>query len=310
MKKFHKTAIGILAMILIALAGVSVLQIKKISNIQKEAAVLRAEIRQLENDVEAQEESGKQLQEKTETLREQLQKAESEEDANAEQPDMEKEAQPVAGNGRKVAIDPGHQGYHVDMSDIEPLGPGSQEMKAKATSGTEGRFTGIPEYELNLSISGQLRQELENRGYEVMLTRQDNDTAISNRERALLAAEFGADIYIRIHANGSDDAGTNGALTMVPSSGNPYVSHLHDKSQALGEAVINAYCQSCGIQNLGVQLSDNMTGINWSQMPVIILEMGFMTNESDDTNMQNADFQILMVQGIANGIDQYFAAGN
>lgn len=35
-----------------------------------------------------------------------------------------------------------------------------------------------------------------------------------------------------------------------------------------------------------------------------------MTNESDDVNMQNADFQVLMVQGIANGIDQYFAAGN
>ena len=55
---------------------------------------------------------------------------------------------------------------------------------------------------------------------------------------------------------------------------------------------------------------DNMTGINWSTVPVIILEMGFMSNESDDTNMENPDFQKLMVQGIANGIDAYFAAGN
>ena len=222
----------------------------------------------------------------------------------------EQEAAPVESNGRKVAIDPGHQGYHIDMSELEPVGPGSQEMKAKATQGTKGSFTGVPEYELNLSISKQLAQELQGRGYEVMLTRQDNDTAISNRERALLAADFGADIYLRIHANGSENPNDSGALTMVPSANNPYIAQLHNKSYALGEAVINAYCQSCGLTNRGVMFSDNMAGTNWSQVPVTVLEMGFMTNQSDDIYMQNAEFQSRMVQGIANGVDQYFAAGN
>lgn len=217
---------------------------------------------------------------------------------------------PETGNGKKIAIDPGHQGYNVDMSAQEPMGPGSSEMKAKATTGTQGSFTGVPEYELNLNISKQLREELKNRGYEVMLTREDNDTAISNKERAELATQYGADIYVRIHANGSDDSSVNGAFTMIPSAQNPYVGALHDKSYALGEAVINAYCESCKIKNSGVQIFDNMTGINWSTVPVIILEMGFMSNESDDTNMENPDFQKLMVQGIANGIDAYFAAGN
>ena len=110
--------------------------------------------------------------------------------------------------------------------------------------------------------------------------------------------------------DGSDDSSVNGAFTMIPSAQNPYVGALHDKSYALGEAVINAYCESCKIKNSGVQIFDNMTGINWSTVPVIILEMGFMSNESDDTNMENPDFQKLMVQGIANGIDAYFAAGN
>ena len=224
--------------------------------------------------------------------------------------EAEQEAAPVESNGRKVAIDPGHQGYHIDMSELEPVGPGSQEMKAKATQGTKGSFTGVPEYELNLSISKQLAQELQGRGYEVMLTRQDNDTAISNRERALLAADFGADIYLRIHANGSENPNDSGALTMVPSANNPYIAQLHNKSYALGEAVINAYCQSCGLTNRGVMFSDNMAGTNWSQVPVTILEMGFMTNQSDDIYMQNAEFQSRMVQGIANGVDQYFAAGN
>src|SRR5699024_11211607 len=102
-------------------------------------------------------------------------------------------------------IDPGHQGSWVDMSDQEPSGPGSSEMKAKASTGTQSSFSDKKEYELNLEISLLLRDELEERGYEVVLTREDHDTAISNAERAQLAYEQGGDIYVRIHANGSDD---------------------------------------------------------------------------------------------------------
>ena len=95
-----------------------------------------------------------------------------------------------------------------------------------------------------------------------------------------LVAEVGADIYLRIHANGSENPNDSGALTMVPSANNPYIAQLHNKSYALGEAVINAYCQSCGLTNRGVMFSDNMAGTNWSQVPVTVLEMGFMTNQS------------------------------
>ena len=92
------------------------------------------------------------------------------------------------------------------MSEKEPNGPGSSEMKAKATTGTQGSFSGKAEYELNLEISLLLRDELEKRGYRVILTREDNDTD-QQCERAQMAYEEGGDIYVRIHANGSDDAG-------------------------------------------------------------------------------------------------------
>lgn len=312
MKIIHKWLIGILAVLAAALLGGIFFQVKVTLDMRKEVSAMKEQKKSLELDIKKEEAFvvEQAMAETGEQDKEQGGSEQEEEAAESAETEAAQNDTPAEGNGKKIAIDPGHQGYHIDMSELEPVGPGSQEMKAKATQGTEGRFTGIPEYELNLTISKQLAMELQKRGYEVMLTRQDNDTAISNRERALLAADFGADIYLRIHANGSENPDDSGALTMAPSAENPYIAQLHDKSYALGEAVINAYCQSCGFSNRGVMLADNMSGTNWSKVPVIILEMGFMTNQSDDTKMQNAEFQVQMVQGIANGIDQYFAAGN
>lgn len=210
-------------------------------------------------------------------------------------------------NGHKVAIDPGHQGNWVDMSAQEPMAPGSSETKAKATTGTTGVYSGLHEFELNLQVSLLLKEELISRGYEVVMTREDNDTAISNMERAQLAANEGAEILVRIHANGSDDHSVNGTLAMVPSPDNPYVGHLYSQCYSLGESVLNAYCENTGFTNLGVQYYDNMSGINWSTIPVTILEMGFMSNESDDLTMADSSFWPVMAEGIANGIDNYFA---
>lgn len=207
---------------------------------------------------------------------------------------------------KKIALDPGHQSENVDMSEMEPMGPGSSEMKAKASTGTVGNTTGKREYELNLEIALKLREELQTRGYEVIMTREDNDIAISNKERAELAAQECADIFVRIHANSSEDSEVQGAMTMVPSEENPYVGALSAESSRLGRCIIDSYCEATGMLNKGVQYYDNMTGINWSQIPVTIIEMGFMSNEEDDTNMADADYQISMVQGIADGIDEYF----
>ena len=190
----------------------------------------------------------------------------------------------------------------------EPNGPGSSEMKAKCTSGTQGTYSGVPEYQLNLEVSLQLKDELEQRGYQVVMTRTDNETAISNMERAQYAAAQGAEIYVRIHANGDDSHTASGALTMSPSQNNPYIPQLFEQSDRLSRCIIDSYCAATGFQNLGTQYTDTMTGINWSTVPVTILEMGFMTSQNDDLKMNDAEFQKTMVQGIANGIDSYFAS--
>lgn len=212
----------------------------------------------------------------------------------------------TSSNGHIVGIDPGHQSENIDMSATEPNGPGSSTMKAKASTGTSGSFSGLPEYQLNLNVSLLLRDILEQRGYQVVMTRTDNDTAISNKERAELVASKGAEICVRIHANGDDSSGVSGALTMCPSQQNPYVSSLYDSSNRLSQCIIDSYCAATGFQNRGIIYTDSMTGINWSTIPVTIVEMGFMTNQNDDLKMADSSFQQTMAEGIANGVYAYF----
>lgn len=209
-----------------------------------------------------------------------------------------------AANSYVVVIDPGHQGR--GDSTTEPNGPGSATMKARVAGGTHGTTTGVYEYELTLAISQQLQTELQNRGYTVYMTRMSHDVNISNMERAQYATSVGADIAVRIHANGAENASVSGAMALAPSSSNPYISYLSDNSWNLSQCILNSYCQATGMRNQGVTGSDTMTGINWSTVPVTILEMGYMTNPTDDTNMENPSYQSQMVQGIANGIDAYF----
>lgn len=203
-----------------------------------------------------------------------------------------------------VVIDPGHQLKGDNTK--EPNGPGSSVMKARVTSGTRGVSTGVAEYVMNLDVSLKLQTELENRGYTVYMTRSTHDVNISNKERAEYAETVGADIAVRIHGNGSENRSVHGAEAYVPSASNPYVSHLAKASNVLGKYIVDAYCEATGFKNRGVFTSDTMTGMNWSSVPVTILEIGYMSNAEEDQKMQDATMQNNMVQGIANGIDQYF----
>ena len=206
-----------------------------------------------------------------------------------------------------VAIDAGHQRHQ--NTGREPIGPGASTYKQKVSSGTEGRWSGLDEYELNLQVALKLQTELEKRGYSVYMIRTTHDVDISNSERAKMAAQAGADIFIRIHANGADSSSVRGTLNYMPSSSNPYLSPtVIQGSQRLARILLDSYCASTGIPNLGLLTGDDMTGINWATMPVTIVEMGFMSNRTDDLYMASASGQAAIVQGLANGVDQYFAS--
>ncbi len=211
---------------------------------------------------------------------------------------------PVSTGGHIICIDPGHQGKGDNTK--EPIGPGASTTKARVAGGTSGSSSGLKEYQLTLAVGQLLKAELEGRGYTVYMTRNSHDVNISNAERAQYANNVGAEISVRLHANGSNNSAVSGALCLAPSASNPYVGNLAQRSQLLSSKLLAGYCAATGFSNKGVQANDTMTGINWCKMPVSIIEMGFMTNPSDDLNMADPGFQKKMAKGIADGIDAYF----
>ena len=204
----------------------------------------------------------------------------------------------------KIAIDAGHQ--RKQMSEKEAIGPGSDKTKPMVSSGTEGVVTKRTEYQVNLEVSLKLKSALIARGYDVYMIRETNDVSLSNKKRALMANESGSDILLRIHCNSADSQSANGALTMSPTLSNPYCRSIAADSQELSECVVSTLCRRTGAVNRGVTQTDEMTGINWSKIPVTIVEMGFMSNPEEDQKLSDNHYQSMLAEGIADGVDRYY----
>ena len=235
------------------------------------------------------------------------QAAESSQDAESVS-ESEETAPEVPFNGHTVAIDAGHQAKANTSK--EPIGPSSSTMKAKMPEGSVGTASGVPEYEVTLAVAKKLETELTNRGYHVVMIRTSNDVNMSSAERSVAANQSGADILIRLHADSMDNSGVYGALATCMTAQNPYNASLHDKSYNLSKKIVDTICGTTGTKNRGVQETDSSSDINWCEIPVCVLEMGFLSNPDEDTWLQDDGYRGKIASGIAGAVDAYFAEGN
>ena len=206
-----------------------------------------------------------------------------------------------------IVIDPGHSSQIPDGQ--VPLGPGSDEMRDADNYGAVSVTNGLHEYELVLDVSLRLKDKLEARGYKVVMVRTTNSGKYSCVDRAKVANDNNAALFLRVHANAAPkDYSKNGAMTICITKDNDFVPAMYKKSRLLSDLILNNYVAAVGCYNEGVWERDDMIANNWSKVPTTLVELGYMTNEREDQLMQTSAYKEKMVNGLLNGIDAYFKA--
>ncbi|PFE70771.1 hypothetical protein CN316_11385 [Bacillus cereus] len=206
---------------------------------------------------------------------------------------------------RTIFIDPGHQ-RKGDLSK-ERVSPSTNETKYKVTYGASGVATKNPEYQLTLETSLILKEELEKRGFHVMMTRTTNDVNISNIQRAQMANNANACLTVRVHADGSDDnSSVKGFSILTPENTQDTRGIYQDSLRASQTILNNVRAGGINIHGNGIFKRSDMTGFNWSKAPVVLLEIGFMSNPTEDRLLSDPAYQRRLMALTADGISKYF----
>jgi N-acetylmuramoyl-L-alanine amidase len=202
-----------------------------------------------------------------------------------------------------VVIDPGHQ-QRANLGK-EPVGPGAAETKIKVTGGTSGVATGKPEYKLTLEASLILGEILEKRGVKVIYTRTTHDVNMSNKERAEIANKNKADLFVRLHADGSTNRNVKGLSVLTPSEDDKFTKAIFQDSLQASQLILAETKKNPAVKVNGISYRGDLSGFNWSKVPSTLVEMGFMSNPSEDKNLSDTGYLTNLLTNIADGIMLY-----
>ncbi|MEP6892391.1 MAG: N-acetylmuramoyl-L-alanine amidase [Gaiellaceae bacterium] len=203
-----------------------------------------------------------------------------------------------------VVLDPGH-----DLranSRTEPIGPGSSTRKILDGGGTSGVVTGIREADLNLAVALGVRKLLQGAGVRVVMTRATTShTSMGNVARAAIANRAHAALFLRIHADGSTDSSSAGTHTLYPALRKGWTDDIYERSRRAARIVQAELVQALGFPDRGLQEHTDFTGFNWSDVPVILVEMGFMTTPAEDRLLATSAYRQRAAVGLCRGTLRY-----
>jgi len=187
-----------------------------------------------------------------------------------------------------IVIDPGH---------------GGMWNNAKAADGTL-------EKTVVLSVATYLKSYLEGRGATVIMTRTSDSHLSTNLStdlsmRAAIANDNYADLFVSIHANGSDN--TDGSVNPITNGVETFYPRLHDTS--LSSSLANYITSSLGTRHSMIQ-RENKVGdyavLNQTSMIAVLTEIGFMSNSTDYSKMDSAADRQALAYSIYLGIREFW----
>jgi N-acetylmuramoyl-L-alanine amidase len=124
---------------------------------------------------------------------------------------------------------------------------------------------------------------------------------MGNIARARIANRAGAGLFLRIHADGSTDPSARGTHVLYPALRRGWTDDVYASSKRAATVVQSETRRALGFPDRGLQERTDFTGFNWADVPVILVEMGFMTNPTEDRLLATPAYQRRAAVGMCRG---------
>ena len=167
-------------------------------------------------------------------------------------------------------------------------------------AGAEGN--GLREQDIVFRVGIELAELLRANGnFDVRLSRPTADTQVgtsnttSLRLRVADANSWGADYFLSIHTNASENSAATGSEAFAFSQ--------PSRAFELGEDILVGLNQTTGLRNRGMQVRTNLYVLRKTAMPAVLIELGFISNPND-ANLMNTRPD-LFAEGIYRGVVEY-----
>lgn len=158
---------------------------------------------------------------------------------------------------------------------------------------------GVQEKTVNLAIARIVREKLEEAGYEVIMSREE-DVYVTKEERVRMANASQADIYVSIHQNAAEDSRISGMEVWYDGADetrdNRRLSQLVSRQTAGSTQAVE--------RALRPDAEFHVTGS--TTMPACLIEAGFLTNPKERARLVTPEYQDQVAEGIVQGIEYYF----
>lgn len=198
-----------------------------------------------------------------------------------------------------ICLDPGHGTAPAVAAQSEPIGPGSRVPKVKDGGGAPG------ETPIALAIAFETRSLLLRRGYRVAMTRTGPGFAGGNVERARFCNRRRAALMLRIHADGSTDPTRHGVSTLYPALRRGWTDDVFGASRRAAHLVQAEVVRATSARDLGTVERGDLTGFNWADVPVVLVETGFLTNPRERALLRSPAYRRQIAGGLTAGVSAF-----